>query len=70
MTLPNRVYDILKWIVCLLLPACAVAITSLAEIYGFGEWAQQAALTIGVVQTFLGAIFCISAASYRQNGGQ
>lgn len=66
MVLPDKVYDILKWIVCLLLPACAVAVTSLAEIYGWGPEAQQIALTIGVVQTFLGAIFCISAASYNK----
>ena len=65
MTLPDKVYDVLKWVVCLLLPAIAVAITSLAEIYGWGPVAQQIALTIGVVQTFLGAIFCISAASYN-----
>lgn len=63
MKLNNKVYDILKWIVLLVLPASGTAYFTLAGIWGF-PYAEQIVGTLAVVETFLGALLGISSAQY------
>ena len=65
MKLPNKVYDILKWIVTLVLPGLGTFYFALAGIWGlpFGE---EITGTITALVTFLGAILMISSTSYNK----
>ena len=62
--LPNKVYDILKYLTIIVLPAIGALYTGLAQIWELPYVAQIPA-TITVICTFLGAILCISTAQYN-----
>ena len=64
--LSNKVYDILKYLTIIVLPAIGALYTGLAKIWGF-PYAAEVPATITVICTFLGAILCISTAQYNQN---
>ena len=63
-TLPNKVYDILKYLTIIVLPAIGALYTGLAQIWEL-PYAAQIPATITVICTFLGAILCISTAQYN-----
>ena len=62
--LPNKVYDILKYLTIIVLPAIGALYTGLAQIWEL-PYAAQIPATITVICTFLGAILCISTAQYN-----
>ena len=57
--LPNHIYDLIKLIVTLWLPALSVAYVGLAGIWGW-PYADEVSRTIAVVYTFLCAVMGIS----------
>ena len=57
--LPNKVYDVLKWIVTVVMPALSIAYVGLAGIWGF-PYADQVAKTEAVIYGFLCALMGIS----------
>ena len=61
----NKVYDVLKWIAQLLLPALGTLYFALAGIWGFPD-GEQIVGTITAVDTFLGVILGISTAQYKK----
>ena len=61
--LPNWLYEAIKYLCAIGLPAISVAILSLGKIFGW-EWANDCSQVLVVVQTLLGSLFCISAATY------
>lgn len=63
----NKVYDILKWIAQILLPAIGTLYFALAGIWGF-PYAEEIIGTITAVDTFLGVLLGISAAQYKKKG--
>ena len=65
MILPDRVYDALKWITMILLPALATAYVGLAAIWHF-PYADEVAKTTAVVCALLGALLGISTAQYNK----
>nr|DAQ95953.1 MAG TPA: holin [Caudoviricetes sp.] len=65
MKLPDKLYDILKWLVIIVLPACATLYAALASVWGW-PFAEQVTTTITAVDTFLGAVLCISAVNYHK----
>lgn len=65
MKLPNRVYDILKWIVMILIPALTTAYVGMAAIWGW-PYATEVAKTSAVICTLLGALLGISTAEYNK----
>ena len=65
MRLNSKVYDILKWITMIVLPACATAYVGLAAIWGW-PYADQVAKTTAVICTLLGALLGISTAQYNK----
>lgn len=65
MTLNNKVYDILKWVTMVVLPALATAYVGLAAIWGF-PYANEVAKTTAVICTLLGALLGISTAQYNK----
>ena len=65
MIFSNRVYDALKWIVLIALPALAVAYGSLASVWHL-PYASEVVQTINLVAVTLGAMIGISTASYNK----
>ena len=65
MKLPDKIYDVLKWITMIVLPALATAYVGLAAIWGW-PFADEVAKTTAVVCTLLGALLGISTAQYNK----
>lgn len=64
MKLPNKVYDVLKWITLVVIPAFATAYVGLSAVWGF-PYADAISKTAVVVCTLLGALLGISTAEYN-----
>ena len=61
----NKVYDVLKWIALILLPALGTLYFALAGIWGFPH-ADAIVGTVTAVETFLGVILGISTINYNK----
>lgn len=66
MILPDKLYDVLKWITMIVIPALATAYVGLAAVWGW-PYADQIAKTATVVCTLLGALLGISTAQYNKD---
>lgn len=66
MKLPDKVYDVLKWIVCIVIPACTTAYVGLSAVWGW-NFAEPIAKTSAIVCTLLGALLGISTISYNKD---
>jgi hypothetical protein len=64
MILPDKVYDVVKWIAMVCLPALGTLYFALAGIWGF-PYGEQIVGTIMAVDTFLGALLGISSIQYK-----
>ena len=64
MQMSNKVYDILKWIALIFLPAVGTLYFALASIWGL-PFAEQIVGTITAFDTFLGVILGISSMRYN-----
>lgn len=62
--LPNKVYDVLKWVTMVLLPAVGVLYATLAPVWNMPA-AEQVGTTIMAVTVFLGALLQLSNAVYN-----
>lgn len=65
--LNDRLYDILKWICLIALPACAVLYFTLAKIWGLPYGAEITA-TINAIALFIGALIGVSQISINKEG--
>ena len=61
----NKVYDILKWVALIGLPALTALWLTLANIWGF-PYAEAIGATLAAVATFLGAVLGISSINYAK----
>ena len=61
----NKVYDVLKWIAMLFLPALGTLYFALAGIWGL-PYGEQIVGTITAIDTFLGVILGISTTQYNK----
>ena len=61
----NKMYDVLKWIAMVCLPAIATLYFALAGIWGF-PYGEEIVGTITAVDTFLGVLLGISSAQYNK----
>ena len=66
MKLNNKIYDILKWIAMIVLPALGTLYFTLAGIWGL-PYGEQVVGTITALVTALGTILKISTAKYNKN---
>ena len=62
----NKMYDVLKWVALVVLPAVAIFYESLAGIWGL-PFAEQIPATITAVDLFLGVLLGVSSATYKKN---
>ena len=58
--LNQKLYEAIRWIIAIALPATGILITTLANIWGWNIPAEQISLTLDAIGLFLGAIFGIS----------
>lgn len=65
MKIPDKMYDILKWVVIIVLPAIATLYAALSAVWAW-PYSDQVVTTITAVDTFLGAVLCISTATYNK----
>lgn len=65
MKLSNRVFDILKWVAILFLPALAILIRTVFAIWNI-PYGEQISATIIALQVFLGAILGVSTLNYNK----
>ena len=61
--LNNKVYDLLKWVCLIVLPAAETLYLAVSGIWGLPR-AQEVVGTIAAVETFLGALLGVSSAQY------
>ena len=66
MMLSNKVYDVLKYIALILLPAVGALYFALAKIWGL-PYATEIVGTISAVDAFLGALLQISTNKYNKD---
>lgn len=69
MKMSNKVYDILKWIAMVVLPAVGTLYFALAGIWGF-PYGEEIVGTITAVDTFLGVILGISTSQYNKTAAE
>lgn len=63
----NKVYDVLKWIALVVLPALASLYIGLGQFWNI-PYPEQISGTIMLVDAFLGAILGISSIQYAKKG--
>lgn len=61
----NKMYDTLKWIVMIAIPALTTAYVGLAAIWAW-PYPEEVAKTSAIVCTLLGALLGISALNYNK----
>ena len=64
--IPNRIFDVLKWIAIVALPALSTFIVVLGKIWNWGDIAPMVAQTITAVAVLLGALLGISTIQYNK----
>lgn len=64
MKFPNKVYDFLKWLCIIAVPALVTLIGALGTIYGKDMTTVTA--TITAIATFVGALIGVSNANYNK----
>lgn len=64
----NKVYDVLKFIAMVVLPAIGTLYFALSSIWGL-PYGEEIVGTITAIDTFLGAILGISSTSYNKSKG-
>ena len=64
MKMSNNLYDILKWVALILLPAMATFYAAIAAVWGL-PYTEQVVGTITAVDTLLGTLLKISSSNYK-----
>ena len=64
--IPDKIFDILKWISIVALPALSTFIVVLGKIWEWGDIAPMVAQTITAVAVLLGALLGISTIQYNK----
>ncbi|MEE1356125.1 MAG: phage holin [Clostridia bacterium] len=62
----NKMYDVLKWIAQILLPAAATLYFALSQIWGL-PYGEEIVGTITAFDAFLGALLGITSAVYNKS---
>lgn len=58
--LPRKLYESLRWLIAIILPAIGVFVVSIDSIWSLGLPAEEISLTLDAVGLLLGTIFGIS----------
>ena len=61
----NNVYNILKWVAMIVLPALATLYLGLSNVWGL-PYGEEVSTTITLINTFLGTVLMISTNQYNK----
>lgn len=64
----NKVYNVLKWVAMIALPALATLYLGLSQIWGL-PYGEEVSATITLIDTFLGTVLMISTSQYNKRVG-
>ena len=67
--IPNKVYDILKWIALVALDAVGIFYKTIATIWSL-PLGDEILSTCAALSVLVGALIGISSANYNKNGGE
>ena len=65
MKMSDKLYDVLKWVAMLFLPALAVLVRTVFAIWNI-PYGEEISMTIVAINAFLAACLGISSANYRK----
>ena len=65
MKITNKTYDVIKWIVVIVIPAIITLYATLGNIWNFPR-VEQITATLAAIDVFLGAIMQISSSKYNK----
>lgn len=65
MVMNNKIYDILKWVAMVVIPAVGTLYFALAGIWGW-PYGEQIVGTLTAIDTFMGIVLGISSAQYKK----
>ena len=65
MCLPDKVYDVLKWVVLVVIPACTTAYVGLDSVFNWG-YGDVVAKVSAIICALIGSIIGISTAEYNK----
>ena len=65
--LPHKLYEILRWLIWIVLPAIGVLITTLAGAWGWNIPLDAILATLSGIELFLGTILGISKINYDKS---
>ncbi len=68
MIIPDKIYNILKWLCVIFVPALITLISTLFALYHI-EGAEIVCGTIAAIATFIGALIGISSKAYNKKNG-
>lgn len=66
MKMSDKLYDIIKWLALVVLPAIGTLYAGLAACWGW-PYVEEIPTTIIIVETFLGALVGVSTAQYYKD---
>ena len=64
--IPNKIYDVLKWIIITFVPAFITLLTSLTMVWGWDIPLEAIVATISAITAFLGTLLGISSIKYNK----
>lgn len=67
MKIPDSVYNVLKWVGLILLPACAWLVSRVAPAWGW-ENVDAIVTTLNATGTFIGVLIGVSTINYYKDG--
>lgn len=67
MQFENKVYDVLKWVCLIALPALSVLYASVDGVFGWG-YTEAVVTVIAAVEAFIGTLIGVSTKNYYQEG--
>lgn len=66
MKLNDKLYNVLKWLALIVLPALATFIVTIGTIWGWADLAKNIGATITAIALLIGAIIGVSQISYNK----
>lgn len=64
MIMPNKVYDVLKWMTMVVLPAAGIFYSALAKTWGW-PYGTEVTATLAAITAFMGTVLQVSSANYK-----
>lgn len=61
----NKIYDVLKWVAIIAMPALGLLYTSLAQAWGL-PYSSEISTTVDAIGVFLGALLGVSTVKYNK----